>query len=57
MILDCLRSVHNHITDWVICDVGSTDNTKKLIREYYQVNQVICLILHLTILVVRGLGL
>jgi glycosyltransferase involved in cell wall biosynthesis len=37
-IISCLRSVHNHITDWVICDIGSTDNTKYLIRDYYQQN-------------------
>ncbi len=29
----CLRSVKPHITHWVICDTGSTDNTKAVVRE------------------------
>lgn len=34
VIIRCLRSVKHLIDKWVICDTGSTDNTKNLIKEY-----------------------
>ncbi len=33
-IVRCLESVKPYINYWVICDTGSTDDTKKVIKEY-----------------------
>jgi glycosyltransferase involved in cell wall biosynthesis len=35
IILETLNSVKNHIDYWVICDTGSTDNTKELIQSFF----------------------
>lgn len=32
-IAECLASVRDHITHWVICDTGSTDGTADAVRE------------------------
>ena len=34
VITRCLRSVKPIIDYWVICDTGSSDNTKELIAEH-----------------------
>ena len=31
----CLCSVADHISYWVICDTGSTDSTKELVRSFF----------------------
>ena len=36
IILDCLNSVAQYIDYWVICDTGSTDNTKELITNFFK---------------------
>jgi len=36
LIIDCLDSVQDHVTDYVICDLGSTDGTKERIEEWYR---------------------
>lgn len=35
VIIDTLNSVYKHIDYWVICDTGSTDNTCKLIIDFF----------------------
>lgn len=35
IILECLNSVYKYIDHWVICDTGSTDNTKEIIRNFF----------------------
>jgi hypothetical protein len=35
VIIDTLNSVYKHIDYWVICDTGSTDNTCKLISDFF----------------------
>lgn len=36
VITRCLDSVKDYIDYWVICDTGSTDNTKNIIMEYFE---------------------
>ena len=36
VITRCLDSVKDYIDFWVICDTGSTDNTKNIIIEYFE---------------------
>lgn len=36
IILECLNSVYKHIDHWVICDTGSTDNTKQIITDFFK---------------------
>lgn len=36
IILECLESVAPLIDYWVICDTGSTDNTKTIIKEFFE---------------------
>jgi glycosyltransferase involved in cell wall biosynthesis len=35
VIIETLNSVYKHIDYWVICDTGSTDNTCKLIIDFF----------------------
>jgi len=35
-IIRCLESLWDQIDYWVICDTGSTDNTKDLIRDFFK---------------------
>lgn len=35
IILECLNSVYKYIDHWVICDTGSTDDTKDIIRNFF----------------------
>lgn len=39
-ILDTLKSIANIIDYWVVCDTGSTDNTCKIIKEFFQDKQI-----------------
>lgn len=36
IILECLNSVYKYIDYWVICDTGSTDNTKEIITNFFK---------------------
>ncbi len=36
IILECLNSVYKYIDHWVICDTGSTDNTKQIITDFFK---------------------
>lgn len=36
IILECLNSVYKYIDYWVICDTGSTDNTKQIITDFFK---------------------
>jgi len=40
VILRCLESVKDWIDYWVICDTGSTDNTKELITDFFQQKKI-----------------
>jgi tetratricopeptide (TPR) repeat protein len=33
VVARCLESVRPHIDYWIVCDTGSTDNTRELVRE------------------------
>lgn len=35
IIKDCIQSVSKYIDNYVICDTGSTDDTKQIIKEYF----------------------
>ncbi len=35
IILETLNSVKNYLSYWVICDTGSTDNTRELIQDFF----------------------
>ena len=34
-ILRCLESLYSQINYYVICDTGSTDNTKEIIKNFF----------------------
>lgn len=36
IIHECLNSVYKFIDHWVICDTGSTDNTKEIITNFFK---------------------
>ena len=36
IIHECLNSVYKYIDYWVICDTGSTDNTKQIITDFFK---------------------
>jgi glycosyltransferase involved in cell wall biosynthesis len=36
IIHECLNSVYKYIDYWVICDTGSTDNTKEIITNFFK---------------------
>jgi glycosyltransferase involved in cell wall biosynthesis len=36
IIEECLNSVYKYINYWVICDTGSTDNTKEIIKKFFE---------------------
>ncbi|MBC8443015.1 MAG: glycosyltransferase [Proteobacteria bacterium] len=36
IIMECLESVAPHIDYWCICDTGSTDDTKKIITDFFE---------------------
>ena len=36
IILECLNSVYKYLDYWVICDTGSTDNTKEIIKKFFE---------------------
>jgi glycosyltransferase involved in cell wall biosynthesis len=36
IIHECLNSVYKYIDYWVICDTGSTDNTKEIITKFFE---------------------
>ena len=40
IILRALESVKKYIDYWVICDTGSTDNTKEIITNYFKENNI-----------------
>jgi hypothetical protein len=40
IITRCLDSVRNYIDYWVICDTGSTDNTQKIIQDYFNTHNI-----------------
>ena len=35
IIKECIQSVAKFIDYYIICDTGSTDNTKEIIKEYF----------------------
>jgi glycosyltransferase involved in cell wall biosynthesis len=39
-ILRCLDSVKDYIDYWVICDTGSTDNTREIIKEFFETHNI-----------------
>ena len=40
VILDLLNSTYKHISYWVICDTGSTDDTVAIIKKFYEEKQI-----------------
>ncbi len=36
IIHECLNSVYKYLDYWVICDTGSTDNTKEIIKKFFE---------------------
>lgn len=36
IIRECLESVYKYIDYWVICDTGSTDDTKQIIKKFFE---------------------
>jgi tetratricopeptide (TPR) repeat protein len=40
IIKRCLQSVKEHIDYWVILDTGSTDNTKQMIRDFFNEHNI-----------------
>jgi glycosyltransferase involved in cell wall biosynthesis len=36
IILECLNTVYKYLDYWVICDTGSTDNTKEIIKKFFE---------------------
>ena len=36
IIHECLNTVYKYIDYWVICDTGSTDNTKQIITDFFK---------------------
>lgn len=40
IITETLDTIKDYIDSWVICDTGSTDRTKELIKEYFQKHNI-----------------
>ena len=38
IITKCLDSVVKYLDYWVICDTGSTDQTKEIICDFFEIN-------------------
>ena len=36
IIHECLESIAPHIDYWCICDTGSSDNTKEIIKDFFE---------------------
>lgn len=36
IIRECLESIYKYINYWVICDTGSTDDTKEIIKKFFE---------------------